>query len=132
VSLPFLEHQEAIRLMKTADGLVLLNSDLPHADRIVSGKAFEYIGAEKTVFVVSPKGDMWDLFEECPYAYPCAPSEPETLAGVLGDELRRFSSGASRDVSRWVPLQHSRHARAAQLDQLLRETCSAFVSKAAG
>lgn len=126
VSLPFVDHQEAIRLMKTADGLVLLNSELPNAERIVSGKAFEYIGAEKAIFIVSPRGDMWELLNDCPYAYPCIPSRPETIAQSLEDELRRFEAQTVREPGSWNPLLHSRHARAAQLDELLRETCRRF------
>lgn len=130
VSLPFLEHQEAIRLMKTSDGLVLLNSDLPHADRIVSGKAFEYIGAGKTILVVSPPGDMWKLLESCPHAHPCLPSHPTDIADVLATELRRHELGTPPRVDGWEPLQHSRRARAAQLNTLLRDTCSDHVRHA--
>lgn len=124
VSLPFLEHEEAIRLMKTSDGLVLLNSDLPHADRIVSGKAFEYIGAEKTILIISPPGDMWKLLEDCPLAHPCLPSQPGAIAEVLAAELRRHELGTPYRGDGWEPLQHSRRARAAQLNTLLRDTCS--------
>lgn len=126
VNLPFVDHHEAIRLMYTADGLVLLNSDLPHANRIVSGKAFEYIGAERTIFLISPQGDMWDLLANCPYAYPCPPSEPDVIAQKLLDELQRFEAGQPRPTEGWNPLQHTRKARAAQLDVLLRETCARY------
>lgn len=129
VSLPFLEHQEAIRLMKTSDGLVLLNSDVPHADRIVSGKAFEYIGAERTIYVISPPGDMWRLLDACPYAHPFEPSNPGALADVLSEEMQRFERGLPREAAGWDPHQHSRRTRAAQLDALLRQTCTEFVNK---
>lgn len=127
VNLPFVDHHEAIRLMYTADGLVLLNSDLPHANRIVSGKAFEYIGAERTIFLVSPRGDMWDLLAECPYAYPCPPSQPDVLAHKLHEDLERFEAGRPLPTQGWDPSQHSRKARAGQLDALLRETCERYV-----
>jgi glycosyltransferase involved in cell wall biosynthesis len=115
VRLPFVEHQEALRLMKTSDGLVLLNSNVPHADRIVSGKAFEYIAAEKSVFIVSPKGDMWDLFNDCPYAYGCPPNDTGRMTDLLALEIERFRLQMECIPGNWNPQLHTRESRARQL-----------------
>jgi len=50
--LGYLEHAAAIRLMMTSDALLLLLSDVPHADRVISSKVFEYMAARRPVFAV--------------------------------------------------------------------------------
>lgn len=119
VRLPFVEHQEAVQLMQTSDGLVLLNSNLPHANRIVSGKAFEYIAAEKSIFIVSPKGEMWDLLADCRFAFPCPPDAPPVIADHLKTELERFRLGVELPYGTWDPSKFERKHRAAELAELL-------------
>lgn len=119
VRLPFIPHDEAVTLMQTSDCLLLLNSDLPGAERIVNGKIFEYFAAEKPFLLVSPCGDMWDLSADCPYALPCRPNRPDKLARLLGDELERHHLKVSREPGLWTPGRHERRTRAGQLAALL-------------
>jgi len=121
VRLPFIPHDEAVTLMQTSDCLLLLNSNLPGAERIVNGKIFEYFAAEKPFLLVSPKGDMWELSADCPYALPCRPDRPDDLARLLGDELEKHRLGISRETGLWTPGQHERKARAGQMAGLLDE-----------
>lgn len=127
VRLPFVEHAEAVQLMRTSDGLVLLNSNVPHADRIVSGKAFEYIAAEKTIFIVSPRGDMWDLLSDCRTAFPCPPHAPHVFAEHLATELERFRMGFELPKGQWDPTQFERKHRAEELADLLENVTARTV-----
>lgn len=119
VRLPFIDHDEAVCLMQTADGLVLLNSNVPDAERIVSGKAFEYIAAKRPIFIISPKGEMWDLLKDCPYAYGCPPDQPGIIANHLEDDATRHFSGVGLLESNWNPSQFERKYRAEELAGLL-------------
>lgn len=121
VRLPFVSHDEAVEMMQTADGLVLLNSNLPNANRIVSGKCFEYIAAEKTIYIVSPKGDMWELLADCPFAFPCPPDQPLEMTKHLALELERHRLGAQPLTGDWEPKQHERRNRAQQLAEVLNQ-----------
>src|SRR5207237_4072889 len=42
---PYLDHREAVELVRSAHGLCALMSDLPGADRVVPAKIFEYMAA---------------------------------------------------------------------------------------
>ena len=128
VRLPFISHDEAIQLMQTSDCLLLLNSNLPGAERVVNGKIFEYIAAEKPFLLISPPGDMWQLTEDCPYALPCNPASPEDIAAAMGNQLKRHREGKSLDVGNWSPKSHQRRNRAEQLARLLDEMIASSTS----
>lgn len=121
VRLPFISHDEAIQLMQTSNCLVLLNSNLPGAERVVNGKIFEYIAAEKPFLLISPPGDMWQLTADCPYALPCDPASPEDIATAVENQLKRYREGKPLDVGNWSPKSHQRRNRAEQLASLLDE-----------
>lgn len=121
VRLPFISHDEAVQLMQTADCLALLNSNLPGAERVVNGKIFEYIAAEKPFLLISPPGDMWQLTADCPYSLPCNPASPEDIATALGNQLKRYREGTTQEVGNWSPKSHQRRGRAEQLAGLLNE-----------
>lgn len=122
VRLPFLSHDEAIQLMQTSDCLALLNSNLPGAERIVNGKIFEYIAAEKPFLLISPRGDMWQLTADCPYAHPCDPASIERITSVLASQLAQHRLGTKQEAESWNPEVHQRRGRAKQLAELLNET----------
>lgn len=129
IRLPFISHDEAVQLMQTSDCLALLNSNLPGAERVVNGKIFEYIAAEKPFLLISPPGDMWQLTANCPYALPCNPASPKDIAIALGNQLEQYRKGVAQEVGTWSPESHQRRGRAKQLAGLLNEvTCSASSS----
>ena len=122
VRLPFIGHDEAVQLIQTSDCLALLNSNLPGAERIVNGKIFEYIAAEKPFLLISPPGDMWQLTSDCPYAHPCDPASTEGIARELAMQMEKHRLSVKQDVGLWSPEIHQRRGRAKQLAQMLNET----------
>jgi len=59
---PFITHQEAINRMKAAHVLLLIINNSPNAKGILTGKAFEYLGASKPILCIGPEnGDMRKL-----------------------------------------------------------------------
>ncbi|MCG6158043.1 glycosyltransferase [Rubinisphaera margarita] len=119
VRLPFISHDEAVRLMQTSDCLTLLNAPVPGAERIVNGKIFEYLACEKPFLLISPQGDMWDMTADCPYALPCDPLKPEQIALSLATEMERHQAGIPRERAIWSPAAHGRRQRAEQLAAIL-------------
>ncbi|MCA8982509.1 MAG: glycosyltransferase [Planctomycetaceae bacterium] len=120
VRLPFIPHDEAVRLMQTSDCLALLNSNVPGAERIVNGKIFEYLASRKPFLLISPRGDMWELTADCPYALPCEPARPAEIAQGLADLVEQHRLGLQPLPPDWNPSRHERRHRAAQLAQLLQ------------
>jgi glycosyltransferase involved in cell wall biosynthesis len=79
----YVTHREAIALMRSADALCVLLSDLPGAGRVVPAKVFEYIASRKPILAIAPRGDLWDLLEPHPAAFRCTPEEVRSLRDWL-------------------------------------------------
>src|SRR5436853_102387 len=73
--LQFCDHGRAVELMQSADALCLLCSDVPHAGRVINAKSFEYMAAQRPVFAISPRGELWDLFADYPAAFRLEPRD---------------------------------------------------------
>jgi glycosyltransferase involved in cell wall biosynthesis len=58
----YLDHDRVIEELNSADVLLLTLSDLPGAEKIITGKAFEYMASGKHVFAIVPEGETKDLF----------------------------------------------------------------------
>jgi glycosyltransferase involved in cell wall biosynthesis len=60
----YCDHHEAVALMRTADALCLLLSDVPGADRVAPAKLFEYLAAGRPILAVTPEGETAGLVRE--------------------------------------------------------------------
>lgn len=117
--LPFIEHAEAVRLMQSADSLLMLNSDLPHAQRIVNAKTFEYMAAKRPIFVVAPEGDVWDIVRDLPGTVLCPPSNVELIKQQLALTIETYRCGVHHNDAHWDIARFHRRESARQLALLL-------------
>ena len=53
----YVPHDRAVLEMRSADALLLLLADLPGAERILTGKIFEYLAARRRILAVVPEGE---------------------------------------------------------------------------
>ncbi len=119
VRLPFVEHSEAVQLMRASDSLLMLNTDLPETKRIINAKTFEYMAAKRPVFVVAPEGDVWDILRDLPGTVLCAPSNVDTITEQLGLEIERHRCGVHHDDDHWNISRFERRQLAGELADLL-------------
>ncbi len=115
---PYVDHDEAVKLMQTSDGLCLLLADLPDVGRVVPGKLFEYMAVRKPIFAVTPPGEVADLLSDCPLGYIHAPSDIAGLAQRLGDEIERKRLGVPLPVGLHNAEQFERRQLTQQLAHL--------------
>ncbi len=116
---PYLDHDEALGLMRSADGLCLLLSDLPEAGRVVPAKMFEYLAVRRPIFAIVPPGEVSSLLQDCPFAFVHSPSDVSGLAQRLGDEIERHRLGVFRTTGWWDSSQFERRRQTQQLAALL-------------
>jgi glycosyltransferase involved in cell wall biosynthesis len=76
---PYIDHSEAVALMRGSGAPCLLLSDLPGAGRVVPAKFFEYLATGRPILTIAPKGEAWDLLRPYPGAV-CF--EPKDVAGI--------------------------------------------------
>ena len=119
VRLPFVEHSEAVQLMRASDALLMLNTDLPETKRIINAKTFEYMAAKRPVFVVAPEGDVWDILRDLPGTVLCAPSAVDTISERLGLEIERHRCGVHYHDAHWNIARFERRHLAGELANVL-------------
>ncbi|MEZ5943502.1 MAG: glycosyltransferase [Planctomycetaceae bacterium] len=120
--LPFVQHAEAVQLMQSADALLMLNSDVPHAHRIINAKTFEYMAARRPMFVVAPEGDVWDIVRDLPGTMLCPPSDVERIKDNLALIIEQFRCDVHFDDAHWDIDRFHRRQIAGQLATLLNAT----------
>ena len=119
VRLPFVEHSEAVQLMRASDSLLMLNTDLPETKRIINAKTFEYMAAKRPVFVVAPEGDVWDILRDLPGTVLCEPSDVGGINQRLSLEIERHRCGVHHDDDHWEIGRFERRHLAGELAHLL-------------
>ena len=88
----YVSHPEAIALMRSADALCLLLSDLPGAERVIPAKLFEYIASGRPIVAIAPEGDVSEMLRDHPGAVAFAPGD----VPAIGEWLARAIQGGVR------------------------------------
>lgn len=117
--LPFVSHSEAVEMMRSSDSLLMLNSDVPHAHRIINAKTFEYMAARRPSFVVAPAGDVWDILRDLPGTVLCEPSRVDDIARKLALAIEQHRCGVDFDDAYWPIERFERRSLAGELAGLL-------------
>jgi glycosyltransferase involved in cell wall biosynthesis len=119
VEMPYVDHHGAVALVRSADGLCVLLSDVRAAERVVPAKIFEYMAARRAIIGIGPRGEMWELLKECPAARLNEPKDVEGIAATLAGEIRRVSVGQGLALDGWSPRAYDRRSEAGQLAGIL-------------
>lgn len=85
----YCEHHDAVDLMRSADALCLLLSDVPGADRVAPAKLFEYLAAGRPILAVTPEGETAGLVRDFFPDNQFLPKDTFGIAHWLEGKLRR-------------------------------------------
>jgi glycosyltransferase involved in cell wall biosynthesis len=116
---PYLDHAQALELIRSADGLCLLLSALPGAERVVPAKLFEYMAASRPILAIVPPGECCDLLRDYPAAHRCLPSDTNGIVRALVDELDHHAGGPALRCAVWDGSLYDRRNQAHLLANLL-------------
>ena len=130
----YMDHEGAIRLMHSANGLLAFLSDVPHAGRVVPSKIFEYMATRRTIFSVAPEGEVSTILRDCPMARIHTPSDIDGITQSLALEIERFSMGVTfpPEYGLWDPAQYERKNLTGQLAGLLDEISGLMTDSSTG
>ncbi len=114
-------HSEVLTRLNSADGVCLLLSDVPGAERVVPAKLFEYLAIRKEMLTIAPHGETADIARRF---FPRGHFVPNDTAGITAWLTERLS-GVER-TSRERPARQaidefSRESQTARLAELLDE-----------
>lgn len=79
----YLDHKEALGLLRSADVACLLLSDVPGAERVVPAKLFEYAASQRQVLAILPRGEAWDLLGRVPRVAKFTPQDVPSITDWL-------------------------------------------------
>jgi glycosyltransferase involved in cell wall biosynthesis len=116
---PYLDHRAALDLIRTADGLCVLLSDLPGAERVVPAKIFEYMATKRPILAIAPRGEVWDILGSYPVVHLCVPTDTGAIARCLTGEVERHRIGGRLSFDGWDDSSFDRRQQARQLASLL-------------
>jgi len=81
----YVQHGEAVRLLKQADALFFCLADSPAGERndCVPQKVYQYLGSRRPVLALAPEGDARDFLERARTAVLCSPRDVPAIKGAL-------------------------------------------------
>jgi glycosyltransferase involved in cell wall biosynthesis len=93
----YLAHDASVALLRSADALFLPMHDLPRGlrARIVPGKTYEYLAADRPILAAVPDGDARDLLARAGNAVLCRPTD----AAALARGIRSVAAGEVRSAA---------------------------------
>jgi len=114
----YLDHRQALAMIRGADCLVLLLSDFDFAGRVVPGKMFEYMATGNRVLAIAPRGEVWHLLEGYPRARCLPPGDVDSIGDFLQRELQRFADGGGSAEAAQEEFDATRYERSRLTIQL--------------
>ncbi len=119
--IPFIPHQEVPTALRHSDLLLLVINNTPSAKGILTGKLFEYFGAQRPVLAIGPKdSDIGRLLQQTPAGQLFDYRENHALKTHLTSTFRLWQQGALT-VPAQETRQYSRQALSGDFAALLDE-----------
>jgi len=99
----YIDHEKVVEEMLNADILLLTLSDLPGSEKIIHGKAFEYMASGRHIFAIIPDGEVNKLIAEhygnASIVHPCDADVVYANFKYLLNNIEEVKKRRSKDVS---------------------------------
>lgn len=117
----YVEHARAIEIMRSADALCLLLSNVEEAARVMPAKTFEYLALQRPILAIAPAGEVTELLGGCPYASTFSPTDVDNIAEHLAVNVTNPDLALVRGS--WNYQQYERRELTGQLARLFNDVC---------
>ncbi|HEY3969288.1 MAG TPA: glycosyltransferase [Planctomycetaceae bacterium] len=123
--IPYLDHTDAVELMRSADLLLVTLAGLPGAERVLPAKVFEYLAVRRPMLAIAPRGELWDLLQQHSNAAAFDPTNTVGIAEFLETHLECRGAG----IPLPEPINHleglDRRSQCGQLAAILEQVAPA-------
>ncbi|MFH1017356.1 MAG: glycosyltransferase [Pseudomonadota bacterium] len=121
--LDYVPHTEAVRFIQSSNANLLLLSPVPTAERILPGKIFEYLAAQKPILALVPKGESSRLIEKTSSGVSVSPTDTPAIERAIEELIARGVN--ARPAPRHPDIEKfSRRETTRQLAQILDQRVS--------
>jgi len=90
--IPYVPHRESIRYMLNSSVLLLIIDAAPVNQGILTGKLFEYIGAQKLILALAPEGEAANLIRKLNIGKVVQPDNVTEIKKVLFDYFTQWQN----------------------------------------
>jgi glycosyltransferase involved in cell wall biosynthesis len=115
----YVEHHQALNLMKCSDLLCVLLANVPGAGRVMPAKVFEYLATGIPILAIAPQGEMTQVLARAPNAHAMSPADVPAIHGFLRAALEAFGADRSRSRVAGNYPEFERNHQAGELAELL-------------
>ncbi|MEO1996051.1 MAG: glycosyltransferase, partial [Planctomycetaceae bacterium] len=116
---PYLDHDQALKLMRSSHLLCLLLADAKGAGRVVPAKVFEYMACRKRILAIAPPGEVSDILTEYPAVDLHVPTDVRGIANSIVQAIELLQVGTVVDAATANLDAFDRRRQAGQLAQVL-------------
>ena len=120
-AIDYCDHAEVLDWLNSADGVCLLLSDVPGAERVVPAKLFEYLAIRKEMLTIAPHGETADIANRFFPQGHFVPSDHSAIAAWLENRLSVVGHTHDERALRQGLDEFSRESQTARLAVLLNE-----------
>ena len=120
-AIDYCAHSEVVERLNSADGVCLLLSDVPGAERVVPAKLFEYLAIRKEMLTIAPHGETADLARRFFPDGHFVPNDTAGIAAWLTERLSGVERSSRERPARQAIDEFSRESQTARLAELLDE-----------
>ena len=111
-------HRETLTHLISADAQLLLVGEIPHADQMVTGKIFDYMGSGRPILAIGPEGSSRRMVRQYHLGAEFGMNETERIATTLEHWIEQHRNGGL-PLRRNVPAKFHRREQAAALSMVL-------------
>ncbi len=91
----YVSHSESIEYLINSDALLLIIDDTKDVSRIIPGKVYEYLGAQKPIIAIGQKGsDIEKILQETGAGKVCEHSDIESVKDLIMEYFTAFKNNS--------------------------------------
>lgn len=96
----YVSHEQALRLQRSSQVLLLIEIDSRETEVIIPGKLFEYMAAERPILAIGPKDwDVQNIIEETKTGYIFGYSDKDKIKRAIRELYKKYQQGSLKTES---------------------------------
>lgn len=115
----YLAHADALRLLRTSDGLCVLLSNVEAAARVVPAKVFECMASRNWILAITPRGELSTIVSEWPQASVHSPADISGICESLATRVEMHRCGIAPAPTLHSLDQYDRRCQAQHVARIL-------------